>query len=271
MCKRNTEDPLVRAFLDRYGLHLLAIPRERADVGDLYIAGKRGVAVAGRVEHLLEPPLEIRATTVGERLADVAGLVSLGVTVGAALGLLEGFLSALGAAGLVGNARASFESKRTRSIRFRFQNATRDSTDVLKVGQAIWRHRFPERHGVGDAGSRYYLATAVARTSSLTIRAETESGDAVKLDLDAARIGGADANVKITEASEGDITFAGERPLAFGVELHELVFDKKLQALKLKDPPPPTRVRTAGDTPERAIKPAFIGGEEGDVLLHLAD
>jgi hypothetical protein len=270
VCKRNTEDPLVRAFLDRYGLHLLAIPREHAAVGDLYVSSKRGVAVAGRVEHLLEPPLAITATTVGERLADVAGLVSLGVSVGAGLGLLEGFLTAFGAAGLVGKARASFESKRTRSIRFRFQNATRDSTDVLAVGRSIWRHRFPDAHGVGDEHSRYYLATAVARTPSLTIRAETETGDTVKLDVEAAHIAGADTNISVTEASEGDITFAGDRPLAFGVELHELVFDEKMQALKLKDPPPPMRVRGNG-ADERSVRPAFIGGEDGDVLLQLAD
>ena len=34
MCKRNTTDPLVREFLDRYQINLLKLPRQGASVAD---------------------------------------------------------------------------------------------------------------------------------------------------------------------------------------------------------------------------------------------
>lgn len=42
MSRRNTNDPLLRAFLDTYKVNLLAIPREGAEVGDAYVASPNG-------------------------------------------------------------------------------------------------------------------------------------------------------------------------------------------------------------------------------------
>jgi hypothetical protein len=54
VCKRTTTDPLIRRVLDRYGLHLLAIPRADAVVGDVYLHDGRRMAPIGNVGHLLE-------------------------------------------------------------------------------------------------------------------------------------------------------------------------------------------------------------------------
>src|SRR6185436_9856151 len=56
VCKRTTSDPLVRAFLDNYGLNLLSIPRKNAMCGDLYIADGPRVSTPGHIAQVLIPP-----------------------------------------------------------------------------------------------------------------------------------------------------------------------------------------------------------------------
>ena len=55
MSRRDSEDPLLRAFLDAYKLNLLAIPRENAQVGDVYVHTKDGVSVPGSLQYILTP------------------------------------------------------------------------------------------------------------------------------------------------------------------------------------------------------------------------
>ncbi len=57
MCRRNTQDPLIRAFLDTYGLNLLAIPRADAAVGDLYVVTNDSISAPGALSTVLTPDL----------------------------------------------------------------------------------------------------------------------------------------------------------------------------------------------------------------------
>lgn len=105
MCKRTTTDPLVRAFLDRYGLNLLQIPRADVAVGDLYaVRGDRALP-PGRVTDFLTPPPRLPRVR-REPLADLTDVVSDAVSVHAGLGLFEGFLTALAAGAVSGRVRA---------------------------------------------------------------------------------------------------------------------------------------------------------------------
>jgi hypothetical protein len=96
VCERSTDDPLIRLFLDRYGLHLLQVPRESAAVGDFYVDDGRRVSPPGNVRYLLDPSPELPAPREGERMADIEGVTSKGYSLEAGLGLLEGFLLAFG-------------------------------------------------------------------------------------------------------------------------------------------------------------------------------
>ncbi|MEO7521235.1 MAG: hypothetical protein ABIW79_05410 [Gemmatimonas sp.] len=76
MCKRTERDPLLRLFIDEYNLHLLAIPRENAAVGDVYVHDGKRTSAPGSLVHLLTPVFTMPAIVTGEQLADVAGTVS---------------------------------------------------------------------------------------------------------------------------------------------------------------------------------------------------
>lgn len=116
MCKRNTDDPLLRMFLDHYQLHLLAVPREKAAVGDVYVERGSRVSSPGSITHLLDPPLVVRNVRKNEIMSDVSGRTSRSIEAGAGLGLLKGFIEALGGGTVAAKVHAAYNATGVRTI-----------------------------------------------------------------------------------------------------------------------------------------------------------
>jgi len=275
MCKRTSRDPLMRAFLDRYHLHMLAVPRDSAAVGDLYIASNGTLSAPGNMQHLLEPAFTLPALRTAEPMADVAGQISRGIEARVGLELLQGFISVFAGPAIAGNIRGSYDAKRTQLIRFRFNHVERDSVDIFEFGSKLTGHRMLTTHPLFAADSRFYVVTAVARTSGISIIAEGERGQAIDVDVRALQELAVSSALKLGSSAASEISYSGHKPLAFGVELHELGYDRERYAFKLSVPTKPMLVRgTAPDESMAAamidsISPAFIGGLEGDVLLEV--
>ena len=260
MTRRNTSDPLVRAFLDTYKINLLSVPREKADVGDAYVATATGVSTPGQLRHLLKPDLAMPDVTRGEKMTDLAGKQTRGIELKAGLKLLEDFFSAIGADMVVGKIRAEYEHKRTGQLRFRLRNATRDSVDAFAFGKALIPCHLNEKQPFVAEGNRYYVTVGVVRSTSITVTAQDESENKIDIDLNAIKSAvSAQGKLGVEKGREGELTYEGAVPLAFGVELVELTYDTDEQkflvdgvseALKLRAEPKP-------------IKRAFIGDPAG--------
>jgi hypothetical protein len=271
MCKRSTEDPLIRLFLDRYGLHLLQVPRESAAVGDFYVDDGRRVSPPGNMTYLLDPPPELPAPSEGERMADIEGVTSKGYSLELGLGMLEGFLLAFGAGPLALKVKTEYQTKRAETLRFRIAAPVRDSVDPFELGAALVGKRPLEDHPWWSTENRYYLATAVARTSSISVVAEGDGSSGVEVDVEALKIAGASGGFTLESGSESEVVYKGDRPLAFGVELCELSYDPNRRSLRLKTPEDVVRVRgPSADAPDELRLRSFIGGEHGDAFLELA-
>jgi hypothetical protein len=113
----------------------------------------------------------------------------------------------------------------------------------------------------------------VARTASLSISAETDNGDAVEVDASAIQQVSGVGKLSIERSAASELKYTGAHPLAFGVELHELGYDARSHALILSVPGRPVRVRGSSDAADvssdiDSMRPAFIGGMDGEVLLH---
>jgi len=273
MCKRSaaSRDPLLSVFLEKYHLNLLALPRENADVGDLYIHDGKRTGSPGQLAPFLARPFQMPPVTRGEALASVAGTMSSGVKAEVGLGLVEGFLAALGATFPISKAKAHWESKGARNLRFKLDDANRDSVDAGQLGLALIDNTLSQAHPLYAEGNHYYLVTGVARSKSLTVAFEDEQGRSLDLGAGVLGIGNAEAGVSITRGGTGEITFAGAKPLAFGVELYELYV--RGDRIRLRLPEAAINVRTAG--PEAGAhaarpQPAFIGGDDAEVFLDLA-
>jgi hypothetical protein len=264
VCKRDTDDPLVRRFLDDYGVNLLRVPRENASCGDLYVKNKRAVSAPGDLRGLLEPPPELPPVAAAERLADLAGTISKRVSVDVGLGILEGFLAALGAVGLLDDAKAKLERSRSAGIRFRFRHATRDSLDPIALGNAFRGTRLRTDHPLVSADSELYVVGGVVRTPSISIALEDQGSTSVGAGVDALYAVGAKADVKVEREEPGEITYRGRKPLAIGVELYSLRYEPGGGTFELAPADRPVAVRGRRSRPE----PAFVA-EDDEALLEL--
>jgi hypothetical protein len=260
MCKRGDDDPLVQHFIDEYRLNLLAIPREGAEPGDLYVRDRHGIAAPGAIASFVTPPPRLPDARRGEVVAGLTGRISRRVSFKIGLGLLQNFLLALGAAGIVDKLRAGYEQGRTASVRFRFDGATRDAVDPGAIGRAVGACALDRSNAFVAEGNRYYLAAAVVRASSLSVIAEDGRERHVDLDADVLQAVSAQAGVEASRTAQGEVTYSG-RPLAIGVEVYEL--EERDGRLRLATVDEALRLRGR----PQALTPALIGGLDGDALI----
>jgi hypothetical protein len=267
--RHTTDDPLVRYFLEQYRLNLLTVPREGVKPGDLYVEDDKGITASGRVAGFLTPRPKLPRALRGETMADLSGRVSRSLSLDVGLGLLQNFLLALGAAGVMDKLRAGYEREKTTGLRIRFTDATRDSFDLGALGQALGTSRLDASNALVNEGNRYYLVAGVVRTPSVTLVAE--DGSKRRVDLGAGVLQAVDAEVGVSteRAESGEITYTGTKRLAIGVELYELAWDEDAGRLSLGNPDGALAVR--GRAGAAGPAPAFIGGPEGEALVSLPD
>jgi hypothetical protein len=268
MTRRNTSDPLLRAFLDSYKVNLLTIPREGAEVGDAYVEGVDGaMSTPGKLRFLLTPAIRLPPVSHEEKLTTIAGKRTRQLDVGVGLKLLEGFLSAIGADIGIGKIKAEYEHKRVGKIRFELKDATRDSVDAFAFGRALIPCQLNAAHPFVGAGNRYYAVVGVLRSRSITVRSEDANANHIELGVDALKDAvNVHGKLDVKREATGEITYQGRLPLAFGVELVEMRYDDELKKFFLDGIRDPKVVR-AGDTKERRI---LVGDPTGgDVFLQL--
>jgi hypothetical protein len=260
MCKRTTTDPLIRAFLDRYGLNLLMVPREGAAVGDLYVTQGSRVLPPARIEDFLQPAVALPPAR-HEVLADLAGLSSRKMSWDAGLGFLEGFLTALGAFPLVESAKTEYRRSGVTRLAFRLAGCRRIFTDLSAAGTLLAGRQPRPNHPLRSPGSRYYMTTAVVQSASLSVRAEQADGRAPRIDVSLLRAAGISASVNVAQTGAAELTYEGKRRLAIGVELIELLFDPTA-GLHFAVPKAAMRLRDGAQPPR-----AFLGSAESDAFF----
>jgi hypothetical protein len=226
--KNKSKDPLLKLILDKYHLNLLSIPRENASVGDLYVQDTdvQHLSSPGSITNFLEPKFEVPPLKTGETLSDISGVTSSNESGKVGLDLLEGFLNALGSAGLGSKIRGNYEKDSEQSIRFTFTNATRDYVDTALFGSALGGgYKFNTKNALYEDGRRYFVVTGVARSPSISIVSEGDQKQVMNIDVEVKQLVKASGGISIETSGSGQITFKGDKSLAFGVELFELAYN----------------------------------------------
>jgi hypothetical protein len=262
MSRRNTADPLVRAFLDTYKVNLLSVPRENAEVGDAYVEMANGsVSAPGKLRHLLTPEIRMPDILPDELMATIRGKQTRALDLSAGINLLEGFFSAIGADAAVGKIKAEYQRKRVGKLRFQLKNATRDAVDAFEFGKALIPCQLNGQQPFVQDGNRYYAVIGVLRSRSITVSTEDERANKIEVAADALKSAIAiDGKFGITRENSGDITYEGAVPLAFGVELVELLYNREQKKFLLSGITDPKVVRRVGDDKERRV---FVGDPDG--------
>jgi hypothetical protein len=266
MCKRSTPDPLVRTFLDRYNLNLLPLPRSGIECCDLFRRADDGrVSTEFALGNVVTPDLGELKLDLGEHLGALEGTLSHGRDLDFGLGLLGGFLAALGAPGVLNRVGTQYRRSRTQSLAFEFREATRDSVDPGALGNALIDRRLRQDHPLVLEGSRYFVVSGLARSPSLTVHATTHAESGGGFDVEAVQVASAQAGLTVRRESDTAVTYKGNRALVFGVELYELFYDDGQAALRMLTPDGP--LYSHGAQP-LVLEPAFVG-PDGDAFIEL--
>jgi hypothetical protein len=267
MSKRSNADPLVKAFLDDYKLNLLKIPRQDAQVGDAYADNGGSITGPGRLSSLLVPKLKMPKIKTGEKLTNLATTKTRAIELSSGIGLLQGFFSAVGATGIASKIKASYAHKGAGLVRFRLLNATRDSVDPFSLGKAIAECQLDVKNPFVQDGNKYYVTVGVIRSPSITVTAEDSNSNNLTVEAgalkDAVSVGG---KISVKNETTGELTYEAAEPLAFGVELVEMTYDRDLQSFTMKGLTGAVEIR---GQPE-SIETVLVGDtENGDVFLNL--
>ena len=263
MCKRRSDDPLVRMFLDRYKINLLAVPRRRAFCGQVYVRNGRGVSSGAGLDGLVVPAVGL-PPAVEDELAALEGELSNGVEIGAGVGLLRGFLTAIGAGAVLSRLSTGFERSSTAQLRFSFSGVTLDSIDPSSLAGALAGRRLVAANPLVQPGNEYFVTGGVVRSTAISVVAEDSRRRRVELGAELAQVLDADASVTLESGGNGELTFTGAAPLAIGLELYKLHFDDS-GALRMtpQDPRDPVQAGK-GPTPE----PELVAPDD-EALLEL--
>jgi hypothetical protein len=181
------------------------------------------------------------------------------------IGLLDAFLAAIGAAGVLSKLKASFDKHHVNSVSFAFHDATRDSVDPFKLGTALGKSQLRTDHPFVEPESEFFVTAGVVRTPSVSMTLEDDRSQSVELGADAVHALSADAGIAAVRSTSGEITFAGTKPLAIGVELYELRYEAQTGRLSMEAVDRPQRV---GARPPKPA-PAFVAADE-EALLDLS-
>jgi hypothetical protein len=260
MCRRDTNDLLVRRFLDDYRVNLLALPGRRVRCGSVYIKSGKHLTAPGSLSEILTPEITFPDPFLEEHLPDLSGTWSRGVSVKVGFGLLGGFLAAFGAGGIITDLQASAARTNTRNVAFSFNSVSRESLDVTRLGRSLIGRRLMTTHPLVNDGNRYYAVSAVLRSASISIQARDDNETAASLDVGIAALGKVSPEVKVTDSGTGEIAFTGPVPLAIAVELYELQTDEDTGGLQLLTQQGPLEL--SGLDEHDPPPPVFVGDDE---------
>lgn len=268
MCKRNTGDPLVRTFLDRYNVNLLRLPRAGIDCADVFRRDGDGrVSPEFALRTVVTPELGELPIERDEPLGSLQGAISEAREVGFGLKLMGAFFAALGVPALVDDVGAEYRRARTDAMAFEFRDARRDSVDPGELGDELIDHRLKQQPLVAP-GYEYFVVTGVVRSATLTVHATAERAAGTQLSIQALQVAGARSGVQVQRESDTTVSYGGTQPLVFGVELFKLSYVREAgDARRFLLDTPKGPLYTHGALPEEP-EPAFVGAD-GDAMIEL--
>ena len=219
-------DPLIRKLLDDYNINLLSPPRETYRVGDVCMKAGDMVQRIGSISDLLVPPVELPRSR-REKIADISGQISASADVNIAVDFLAGFLTLIGAGGIVNKIKTAFGGNTKSTVKISFPNTNRDFVDAIHLAKSVVGHRFDQANPIYKPANKYYVAGGVLRTSSISLISENDAIGRINAEANAAVMANVSVQAKTQKGSESQITFSHkQKTLAYGVQLFELAADE---------------------------------------------
>lgn len=265
---RKSPDPLLRRFLDVYGLHLLRCPRAGINVGSLILVRDGRSAVLERLDDLLDGPVSLVGMHRSIPMAEAEGVISDALDLKSGIGISKAFLQALGLLGISAKLNATLKNHKDIGLHFRFSEPMRDSINPASIGAALIQRKFNFDHPIYDANASYYIVTAVARSQSIDIRLSQLKERGGDIDTNLEQLVDASSSIQVQQLDNTTWRFQGNQFVVFGLELFKLTLDTSRCRMQLELPSQPVAVRRS--TPnELELSPSLIGDEMASPFLDI--
>jgi hypothetical protein len=260
MCRRDTNDVLVRRFLDQYHVNLLALPGRRVRCGSVYVKDSARLTAPGRLNDIVKPPVTLPEPFAEDRLPSLSGTWSDSVSVNVGIRLLHNFLTALGAGGLIDKLQASVRQAKVRNIAFSFDNVSRESVEPTALGAALAGRYLAQDNAWVAPGNQYFVVGAVLRSNSISIQGRGQRDSAVGLGAGLVTVADIETGVQVNRDSDSKVSYHGRDELAIAVELYELRWDEGQGSLMFHTPGGPVPI--VGLKEDEPPDPVFVGAEQ---------
>lgn len=270
MCNltRKSSDPLLRRFLDVYGLHLLRCPRAGIEIGSLVLVRDGSSAILERLDDLLDGPVTLVGVRHDIPMAEAQGVISDALDLKTGIGISEAFLKALGVYGIDVKLNAALKGSKDFGMYFRFSEPVRDSINPASIGAALVQRKLNLDHPIYDPNASYYVVTAVARSRSIDIRLVKHKERGGEIDANLEELIDAGASIQVKQLDNTTWRFKGKQFAVFGLELFQLTQDAARHRIHLALPSQPVAVRHPKQN-KSELSPSFIGGEMASAFLDL--
>jgi hypothetical protein len=266
MWSRKTTDPLGKLLFENYGMHVLGRPRENVSVFQVFGLRDAEAFQSGDIDGFLRWKFDKPKVEKGEVLLDIDTTISDAISGDVAVNFLQGFLTLVGA-GVVKAISVAMEKSQSRALRFRFGGCTRDYVkDGFELEWKLSEIPFVQDNSAMKEGCRYYIATGVHYCDKLTFEVLDKNAAKVDLSADVAMIASGKTGLKVER--DRQITATSDKTLAYGVELNEIVYDKKHKRLHLQESGNYVHTK-AGEVTE--LPKAMVGGPDDSMILRFVD
>ncbi|MCP3367747.1 hypothetical protein [Bradyrhizobium cajani] len=267
-CKRSNTDPLLNLMLTKHHLHVLQWPREGILPGELIIEKEGGQTVRAPLSAVFRDQLHDH---VRERdtLSDIEERFSNKFDAKLGIKLLDHVATMFG--GTSGRLQSAYDSAAMVTVRIGMAEWL--DCNPSKLSDFIAEAALHQKQGVYSEGDRLYVITGVAVAKAIEVIAYDKTGAEMTAAADAAAAGTIEANLSAKRTGKAGVTYSGQKPIVFAIELFELELKGGRWGLKGVDRY--VAARGEGDEEQDRLPPseaAFIGdAEDGPAFINVTD
>lgn len=247
-------DPLVDTLRDVFGANIVRVPETRVrPLAVVASDGRRASFRTTSIRNLLEGAPDLAVEPAASGMASLTGRRSRSIELGLGLRILDGFLRGFGipSAGIEASLSGATE------VAFSFGDVVRSYVDIGALGAALAGKRVDRVNPAAaiffaddeERAHAFLVIDSTIASSEFTLSVERAGEAAFRVDLPTIQqvVERADAGVEVRSESGREITFSGDRRLAFAFSCVRLDLDPA--SGRIASMPP------AGDVPalERAL------------------
>lgn len=219
LCKRTSDDPLVRELLDRYGINLLVPPRANLEVGELILAEKDGAARrASWTPTFKSEPAPKKLNNGAPKSLSFQTSKEMSVAAGASL--TGRLLETLG----LKRAKLGAGLSRIGADTMKIQVIAPSKQELGNLDEIIKNLEFADTSRESSNNRQFFIVTDSYKAKGLRLLALSKGKSIANVDASAGDELEASGKLKISADRHGAYEFTSvDEPLVFGISVREIV------------------------------------------------